>query len=201
MTVNEIVTYVMSNPANTNYSVARAMLEELLGDNPNVDTVLDYVVMTPANTNYSVLKMWLEVLKGETPSPTPDPDPDPEPEPGPEPDPDPDPTPSTATLTLYNVDNPSPNYGIISIAYGDNITEMVHGGTQTYDLAVNDEFTLAYAPGDQFTARYGLYPDAGVQQVERISSSQIKFKIIAATGGIIYKNETGDDVNPDPQTS
>jgi hypothetical protein len=188
MTVNDFVTYVMSNPANTNYSVARAMLEELLGDSPNVDTVLDYVLMTPANTNYSVLKMWLEVLNGETPSPTPDPDPDPEPEPEPEP--------VAATLSLINVDNPTLTYGIISINY-EGVDEAVMAGTNTYDLTVNQEFTVTYNPGDQYTARYGLQIQSGVEQVERLATNKLKFKMTAATGSIIYTNEVGDNTGDD----
>lgn len=194
MTVNDFVTYVMSNPANTNYSVARAMLGELLGDNPSVDTVLDYITLTPANTNYSVLKMWLEVLNGETPSPTPDPDPDPDPEPEPEPEP------VAATLSLINVDDPTITYGIISINY-EGVDESVEAGTNTYDLTVNQEFIVTYNPGDQYTARYGLEIQSGVEQVERLAANKIKFKMTAATGSIIYTNEVGNDTGDNPTTS
>lgn len=189
MTVNEIVTYVMSNPANTNYSVARAMLEELLGDNPNVDTVLDYVLTTPANTNYSVLKMWLEVLNGETPSPTPDPDPDPD-------DPDePDvPNPEPAVLTIVNAANPAPGYGISSINFGDSIIS-IPADTSTYDIQTGDEFTITYAPGDQFTARYHLEYTSGISLISHVSEGTSKFKMIDTSGSITYAAD--HDGNPD----
>lgn len=189
MTVNDFVTYVMSNPANTNPSVARAMLEELFDESATVNTVLDYVLQTPANTNYSVLKMWLEVLNGETPSPTPDPDPDPDPEP------DPDPS-LLAQLTLINVDNPTLTYGIISINYED-VDESVMPGTNQYFIPVSKEFTVTYNPGDQYTARYGLQIQSGVTQVERLADNKLKFKMTDTTGSIIYTNEVGDNAGDD----
>lgn len=189
MTVNDFVTYVMSNPANTNPSVARAMLEELFDESATVNTVLDYVLATPANTNYSVLKMWLEVLKGETPSPTPDPDPDPEPEPEPE---------TPAVLSLVNIDSPSLTLGIANINY-EGVDVAVGAGTTTYDLLVNQEFTVTYHPGDNLTARYTLKPDEGVTQVERLAENKIKFKMVGATGEVQYITDvtegTGDN-NP-----
>lgn len=189
MTVNDFVTYVMSNPANTNPSVARAMLEELFNESATVNTVLDYVLTTPANTNYSVLKMWLEVLKGETPSPTPDPDPDPEPEPG-----------TPAVLSLVNIDSPSLTQGIVSINY-EGVDVAVGAGTTTYDLLVNQEFTVTYHPGDELTARYTLKPDEGVTQVERLAENKIKFKMASATGEVMYVTDVGESSGDDNPTS